>query len=74
MAVAGALTRKQNVFDDFIAVAEWLIAHHYTDREQLAIMGESNGGLLMGAVMTQRPDLFRAGPSHLAEPAGRAVR
>jgi prolyl oligopeptidase len=57
---AGALTRKQNVFDDFIAVAEWLIAHHYTDREHLAIMGESNGGLLMGAVMTQRPDLFRA--------------
>jgi prolyl oligopeptidase len=57
---AGALTRKQNVFDDFIAVAEWLIAHRYTDREHLAIMGESNGGLLMGAVMTQRPDLFRA--------------
>jgi prolyl oligopeptidase len=56
----GALTHKQHVFDDFIAVAEWLIAHHYTDREHLAIIGGSNGGLLMGAVMTQRPDLFRA--------------
>jgi prolyl oligopeptidase len=57
---AGALTHKQNVFDDFIAVAEWLIAHHYTDREHLTILGGSNGGLLMGAAMTQRPDLFRA--------------
>jgi len=57
---AGALTHKQNVFDDFIAVAEWLISHHYTDREHLAIMGGSNGGLLMGAALTQRPDLFRA--------------
>src|SRR5579863_3033147 len=56
----GALTHKQNVFDDFIAVAEYLVAHHYTDREHLAIMGASNGGLLMGAVLTQRPELFRA--------------
>jgi prolyl oligopeptidase len=56
----GALTHKQNVFDDFIAVAEYLVAHHYTDREHLAIMGGSNGGLLMGAVLTQRPELFRA--------------
>ncbi len=56
----GALTHKQNVFDDFIAVAEYLIAHHYTDREHLAIIGGSNGGLLMGAVLTQRPELFRA--------------
>ncbi len=56
----GALTHKQNVFDDFIAVAEYLVAHHYTDREHLAIIGGSNGGLLMGAVLTQRPELFRA--------------
>ena len=56
----GALTHKQNVFDDFLAVAEHLIAEKYTDRTHLAIIGGSNGGLLMGAVMTQRPDLFRA--------------
>jgi len=57
---AGALTRKQTVFDDFIGVAEYLIAHHYTTTERLAIIGGSNGGLLMGAALTQRPDLFRA--------------
>jgi prolyl oligopeptidase len=57
---AGNLTHKQNVFDDFIASAEYLIAHHYTSTPHLAIMGGSNGGLLMGAVLTQRPDLFRA--------------
>jgi prolyl oligopeptidase len=56
----GALTHKQNVFDDFIAVAEYLIAQHYTDHEHLAILGGSNGGLLMGAAFTQRPELFRA--------------
>ena len=56
----GALTHKQNVFDDFIAAAEHLIAEKYTDRAHLAIMGGSNGGLLMGAVLTQRPELFRA--------------
>ena len=57
---AGMLARKQNVFDDFIAAAEYLIAQGYTDREHLAIRGGSNGGLLMGAALTQRPDLFRA--------------
>jgi prolyl oligopeptidase len=57
---AGALTHKQNVFDDFIAAAEYLIADRYTDREHLAILGGSNGGLLMGAAFTQRPELFRA--------------
>jgi prolyl oligopeptidase len=56
----GALTHKQNVFDDFIASAQYLIAHHYTSPEHLASMGGSNGGLLMGAVLTQRPELFRA--------------
>jgi prolyl oligopeptidase len=56
----GALTHKQNVFDDFIAAAEHLIAEKYTDHAHLAIMGGSNGGLLMGAVLTQRPELFRA--------------
>ncbi|HEY7026622.1 MAG TPA: prolyl oligopeptidase family serine peptidase [Gemmatimonadales bacterium] len=57
---AGMLARKQNSFDDFIAAAEWLIAKGYTRPERLAIAGGSNGGLLMGAALTQRPELFRA--------------
>jgi prolyl oligopeptidase len=57
---AGRLIRKQNVFDDFIACAEHLIQRNYTSPQHLAIIGGSNGGLLMGAVLTQRPDLFRA--------------
>jgi len=56
----GNLTKKQNVFDDFIACAEQLVSGGHTSRELLAIQGGSNGGLLMGAVMTQRPELFRA--------------
>ena len=57
---AGMLHNKQNVFDDFIACAEWLIAARYHLAHELAIQGGSNGGLLVGACMTQRPDLFGA--------------
>jgi prolyl oligopeptidase len=61
----GMLTRKQNVFDDFIACAEHLVKIGYTNPKKLAIEGGSNGGLLMGAVLTQRPDLFQAVASHV---------
>jgi len=57
---AGMLDKKQNVFDDMTAAAEHLIAEKYTDKNHLAVQGGSNGGLLMGAMITQRPDLFRA--------------
>ncbi len=58
--LAGKNLNKQNVFDDFIAAGEWLIAEHRTTSDQLAIMGGSNGGLLVGAVEVQRPELFGA--------------
>jgi len=57
---AGMLEHKQNVFDDFISAAEWLVSHKYTNSEHLAISGGSNGGLLVGAAFTQRPELFKA--------------
>lgn len=57
--LAGTKMNKQNVFDDYIATAEWLIKEKYTGKDYLAIQGGSNGGLLIGAAMTQRPDLFK---------------
>ncbi|MDR3437575.1 prolyl oligopeptidase family serine peptidase [Telmatospirillum sp.] len=63
--LAGNLTKKQNVFDDFTAVAQALIDEHYTTPMRLAIEGGSNGGLLMGAALTQHPELFRAVVSHV---------
>jgi len=57
---AGTKLKKQNVFDDYFAAAEWLIASGYTSRERLAASGRSNGGLLVGAALTQRPELFGA--------------
>ena len=60
MAKAGNLTNKQNVFDDFIAAAQYLIEKKYTNSNKLALLGGRNGGLLMGALLTQHPDLMRA--------------
>lgn len=57
---AGNKEKKQNVFDDFIAAAEWLVENKYTNREQLAIGGGSNGGLLVGACLVQKPEMFAA--------------
>lgn len=62
---AGMLDKKQNTFDDFLAAAEWLINHKITDRQHLAIQGGSNGGLLVSAALTQRPDLFKAVLCHV---------
>ena len=63
--LAGTKFQKQNVFDDFIAAAEWLIANKYTQTSKLAILGGSNGGLLVGACLTQRPELFGAALPHV---------
>ncbi len=65
LAPAGNLTHKQNVFDDFAAAIEHLIAQHYTSPAHLAIEGGSNGGLLMGATLTQHPDLMHCVVSHV---------
>jgi len=62
---SGKLTRKQNVFDDFLACAQYLIDRNYTTPSRLAVLGGSNGGLLMGAAFTQRPELFRAVVSYV---------
>lgn len=62
---SGMLTRKQNVFDDFAACAKWLIDWHYTSPKRLAIEGGSNGGLLMGAALTQHPELYTAVVAHV---------
>ncbi len=62
---AGNLTKKQNVFDDFVGAARYLIDQKYTNPARLAILGGSNGGLLMGATLTQHPELFRAVVSHV---------